>query len=91
LYYLPPPARSKSFALKNHLGIDCELVFTDLGKGDQLMPEYVAINSNRKMPALEDDGFILWESNAILLYLASKKPERQLWPSDLRRQAEVIS
>jgi glutathione S-transferase len=91
LYVLPlSPRAFKAIALKNHLGIDCDLVFTDLGKGDQLTPEYVAMNPNKKMPVLEDDGFILWESNAILFYLASKKPERQLWPSDVQRQAEVI-
>jgi glutathione S-transferase len=42
------------------------------------------------MPVLEDDdGFVLWESNAILQYLASKKPAAGLWPSDPRRQADV--
>jgi glutathione S-transferase len=41
------------------------------------------------MPVLEDDGFVLWESNAILQYLASKRPERGFWPSEARRQADV--
>jgi glutathione S-transferase len=91
LYVMPPSPRAfKVIALKNHLGIDCELVFTDLGKGDQLTPEYVAMNPNKKMPMLEDDGFVLWESNAILFYLASQRPERGLWPCDLRRQADVF-
>ncbi len=91
LYVLPPSPRAfKVIALKNHLGIECETLFVDLGKGDQLAPEYVAMNPNKKMPMLEDGGFVLWESNAILFYLASKKPERRLWPSDLRCQADVI-
>ena len=91
LYLMPPSPRAfKVIALKNHLGIECETQFVDLGKGDQLTPEYVAMNPNKKMPMLEDDGFVLWESNAILFYLASKKPERGLWPSDVRRQADVI-
>jgi glutathione S-transferase len=42
------------------------------------------------MPTLEDDGFVLWESNAILFYLAAKRPERGLWPADLRGQADVV-
>ena len=42
------------------------------------------------MPTLEDDGFVLWESNAILFYMAAKRPDRGLWPSDLRGQAEVL-
>jgi glutathione S-transferase len=91
LYVMPPSPRAfKVIALKNHLGIECETQFVDLGRGDQLTPEYAAQNPNKKMPMLEDDGFVLWESNAILFYLASKKPEPSLWPSDMRRQAEVI-
>jgi glutathione S-transferase len=90
LYVLPPSPRAfKVIALKNHLGLDCETQIVDLGKGDQLTPEYVAMNPNRKMPVLEDNGFVLWESNAILQYLASKKPAAGLWPSDPRRQADV--
>ena len=91
LYVLPPSPRAfKVIALKNHLDIDCEMQLVDLGKGDQLNPEYVAMNPNQKMPVLEDDGFILWESNAILFYLAAKRPQSGLWPSDLRLQADVL-
>ena len=42
------------------------------------------------MPMLEDDDFVLWESNAILFYLANHKPQSGLWPSDLREQADVL-
>jgi glutathione S-transferase len=77
-------------ALKNHLTLDCELQPIDLSRGDQLAPEYVALNPNRKMPTLEEDGFVLWESNAILFYLASKRPDLGLWPSDVRAQADVV-
>src|SRR5215469_9545565 len=76
LYVLPPSPRAfKVIVLKNYLGIECEMHIIDLGKGDQLTPEYIAMNPNKKMPVLEDDGFVLWESNAILFYLASKKPQ----------------
>ncbi len=91
LYVLPPSPRAfKVIALKNYLALDCEMQLVDLGKGDQLAPEYIAMNPNRKMPVLEDDGFVLWESNAILFYLASKKPESALWPPDAKRQADVL-
>jgi glutathione S-transferase len=91
LYVLPPSPRAfKVIALKNHLGLECELSIVDLAKGDQLTPEYIAMNPNKKMPVLEDDGFVLWESNAILFYLASKEPHSGLWPSDVKRQAEVL-
>jgi glutathione S-transferase len=91
LYVLPPSPRAfKVIALNNHLGLDCEMQVVDLSKDEHLMPEFAALNPNRKMPVLEDDGFILWESNAILFYLASKKPESGLWPSDAKRQADVL-
>src|SRR6516162_852067 len=91
LYVLPPSPRAfKVIALKNHLGIECEMQLVDLSKGEQFTPKYIAMNPNSKMPVLEDDGFVLWESNAILLYLASKKPHSGLWPSDPRDQADVV-
>jgi glutathione S-transferase len=77
-------------ALKNYLALDCELKQIDLGRGDQHAPEYVSLNPNRKIPTLEDDGIVLWESNAILFYMASKRPESGVWPSDLKGQADVL-
>ena len=87
----PPSTRVLGIvALKNHLALDCEVQPIDLGRGDQLSPQYLALNPNKKMPTLEDDGFVLWESNAILFYMAAKRPDGELWPSDLRGQAEVL-
>ena len=54
---------------------------------DHLRDGYEQLNPNRKMPVLEDEGFVLWESNAILQYLAAKRPESGLWPSDARRRS----
>ena len=91
LHQLPPASRSLGVvALINHLAIDCELTPVDLGRGDQRTPGYVALNRNRKVPTLEDDGFVVWEANAILFYLAAKRPERGLWPADVRGQADVL-
>src|SRR5215472_7721203 len=91
LYLFPPSARVLGIvALKNFLGLDCELKPIDLGRGDQLAPEYLALNPNKKMPTLKDGEFVLWESNAILFYMAAKRPESGLWPSDLRGQADVL-
>ena len=60
-YLFPPSPRVLGIvALKNHLALDCELQPIDLGRGDQLTPQYVALNPNKKMPTLEDDGFALW-------------------------------
>jgi glutathione S-transferase len=91
LYIFPPSSRAlAAVALKNHLALDCELQPIDLGRGDQLTPEYLALNPNKKMPTLEDDGFVVWESNAILFYMAAKRPDRGLWPSELKEQADVV-
>ena len=91
LYLFPPSGRVLGIvALKNHLGLDCEVQSIDLGRGDQLAPEYLALNSNKKMPTLVDDGFVLWESNAILFYMAAKQRDGGLWPSDLKGQADVL-
>ncbi|ODP38875.1 glutathione S-transferase family protein [Sphingomonas turrisvirgatae] len=51
-------------------------------------PEYLAKNPNGLVPTLETpDGFILWESNAIVRYLAATHGDGTLWPSDLRERA----
>jgi len=47
-------------------------------------PSYRAMNPNGTVPTLDDDGFILWESNAIVRYLASKYAPRLLYGDDLR-------
>lgn len=67
LFLFPPSSRSLGgVALKNHLAIDCELLPIDFGRGDRRAPEYVALNPNRKVPTLEDDGFVLWEAKSVV-------------------------
>jgi glutathione S-transferase len=90
LHVFPPsPNAIKVLATAHYLGLPFERVLVDLFKGGQKSPAFSAMNPNQKMPVLEDDGFILWESNAITQYLASKKPESGLWPTEPRRQANV--
>jgi glutathione S-transferase len=91
LHVFPPsPRATKVIALAYHLGLDCELRMVDLFTGEQHQSAYTALNPNERMPTLEEDGFVLWESNAILQYLAAKKPGSGLWPSDVRGQADVL-
>jgi glutathione S-transferase len=74
LHIAPPSPRAiKVVALKNNLGLECEIRVINFSTGDHMTPEYAALNPNKLMPVLEDDGFVLWESNAILQYLASKR------------------
>ena len=52
-------------------------------------PQYRNLNPNGLVPTIEDDGFVLWESNAIVRYLAAKHGAGKLWPEDLKVRAET--
>ncbi|MBE9229422.1 glutathione S-transferase family protein [Phormidium sp. LEGE 05292] len=54
------------------LGVPYEFVLLDMKNGEHKQPEYLAINPVGKVPAIVDGDFQLWESGAILLYLAEK-------------------
>jgi glutathione S-transferase len=45
-------------------------------------PEFGALNPNRRVPVLDDDGLVIWESNAIVRYLAAKYDRGNLWRQD---------
>ena len=57
--------------------------------GKNNTPEYLARNPNGLVPTIDDDGFILWESNAIVRYLCAKHGAGKLWPSDLAPRADA--
>lgn len=57
--------------------------------GGNRTPEYLRLNPNGKIPLIDDGGFVLWESNAIVRYLAAKYGSGALWPDDLQRRADV--
>jgi glutathione S-transferase len=60
----------------------------DLTRGEQRAPEFLAINPNGRVPTLVDEGRVIWESNAIMFYLA-RKADSDLWPRD-QREVDVI-
>lgn len=47
-------------------------------------PEYLALNPNGRIPTIRDDGFVLWESNAVVRYLSRRHGQGTLWPEDER-------
>src|SRR5258708_7266402 len=51
--------------------------------------QYRNLNPNGLVPTIEEDGFVLWESNAIVRYLAAKHSAGKLWPEDLKVRAEA--
>ena len=71
-------------------GIEHELVTVDLAARKHREPEYLAINPYGRVPTLQEDDFLLWESNAILAYLAKKYPEKKLWPEGGRGEADAL-
>jgi len=90
IYAFPPSPRGfKVMAVANHLGLDWTLHMIDLRKGEQRAPQYAALNPNMRMPTLKDGDYVLWESDAIIQYLAAKRPESGLWPIDERARLDV--
>lgn len=90
IHAFPPSPRSfKVLLAAEHLGLDYRLRFTNLAAGEQHAPEAARLNVNHRMPVLVDGDYVLWESNAILEYLASLKPESGLMPAALRPRLQV--
>jgi glutathione S-transferase len=90
LHVFPPSPRAfKVLAVASYLRLDYELCMVDFSKGAHKSPEFTALNPNQRMPVLEDGEFALWESNAITQYLALKRPESGLLPSDPLQRAIV--
>jgi GST-like protein len=95
LHYWPTPNGHKVTLFLEEAGLDYRVHAVDIGKGAQFAPEFLAISPNNKMPAIVDsapaDGgaaVSLFESGAILLYLAEKTG--QFLPNDLRGRAATL-
>jgi glutathione S-transferase len=89
LYGFPPsPNTWKVRALAAHLKVPLEFEFVDLTKGGSHTPAYLAINPTGRTPTLIDGDFKLWESNAIINYIAGKTAN-SVWPSDPRARADI--
>src|SRR5215469_4420369 len=90
LYVFPPSPRAfKVMVTANHLGINPTLRFLDLRKGEQKAAGYAVLNPNLRMPTLRDGDDVIWESEAILQYLALKNPAGGLLPADARARLVV--
>ena len=71
------------------LGLEYDRVDAGMAFGVNDTPEYKAMNPNGLVPTIDDDGFILWESHAIVRYLARRHGAGTLWPADERVAADA--
>lgn len=89
LYYFDTLNPRKVCAVARYLNSPVEFVYTNLGKGEHKTEQFLAINPNGKVPALEDGELKLWEANAIMCHLA-RVAGSDLWPQDVDQQIEVM-
>jgi glutathione S-transferase len=75
--------------MAKELGLDYEHIKVDFATGETRRPEHLALNPNGHIPVIEDDGFVLWESMAINLYLAKKYAAGGLYPTRLEDEAKA--
>src|ERR1044071_783990 len=83
------PNTWKVRAVAAHVGISIDYEHVDLTKGASHAPGYLALNPTGRTPTLVDDDFKLWESNAIMQYLAAKA-NSPLFPNDLSTRADIM-
>ncbi|NTX06627.1 glutathione S-transferase family protein [Myxococcus sp. CA051A] len=90
LYFHPLSGNSRRVLLvATHLEVPLERVVVDLPNGEQRATPHLGRNPNGLVPVLDDDGFLLWESRAIMQYLAEMTPGQTLLPTDARGRADV--
>jgi glutathione S-transferase len=85
---MSPNTRRALFGLEEY-GEAYELVVVDLMAGAQKSPAYLALNPTGRVPTLVDGDLVLWESSAILEYLAARHPDAGLGPKSARDVAEI--
>ncbi|MGH8372741.1 MAG: glutathione S-transferase N-terminal domain-containing protein [Gammaproteobacteria bacterium] len=94
VYYWPTPNGRKVSIFLEETGMPYRVHPVDIGNGDQFKPDFLKISPNNKMPAIVDpdgpDGkpFAVFESGAILMYLAEKTGK--FWPVSMRERYQVI-
>ncbi len=95
LHYWPAPNGWKVSIALEEMGLDYKVVYVNIGRGEQFKPDFLKVSPNNRMPAIVDhdpagggDPVAIFESGAILLYLAEKTG--QFLPKDTRGRFEVI-
>ncbi len=79
----------KALWAAEELGLKYERIDAGMQFGVNKTPEYLGMNPTGLVPTIDDGGFVLWESHAIVRYLAAKHGAGTLWPNDLRVRADA--
>lgn len=91
LYSSPTPNGHKATVALEEMGLEYNLIAVDLSKGEQKTPEFLKMNPNGRIPVMVDrdnNDFVVFESGAILVYLAELSG--QLYPADPQKRSEVM-
>ncbi|KAF2366954.1 Glutathione S-transferase C-terminal [Trinorchestia longiramus] len=90
-YHAPfSPASRGALLTARQLELDLNIKVLDLFKGEQLKPEFVALNPEHTVPTIVDDGYVLWESRAVCTYLAAQYGKGDwLYPHEPKQRARV--
>ena len=85
-------ARTRAFRalwIAEELGLVYQHLPIEIGEAGARSPEFLALNPNGRLPFIDDDGFVLFESLAITLYLAKKHSPGRLYPAALQAEAKA--
>ena len=88
IYGIPRSRAFRTLWMAKELGLDYENIAIDT-QGGSRTPDFLKVNPNGHIPAIDDDGFVLWESMAINLYLAKKYAAGSLYPLRLEDEARA--
>nr|AVR54966.1 glutathione-s-transferase epsilon class 13 [Sitophilus oryzae] len=91
LYYFEaaPPVRSVLMTIKA-LGLSVDLIRLNLSEKEQLAESYLKVNPTHTVPSLDDNGFIVWDSHAIIQYLVDKYGRNDdLYPKYFEQRTKV--
>ena len=76
--------------LLSFLGLDYHSVAVDLRAGEQKTPEFLSLNPLGQVPVMDDEGRIIWGSQAIMIHVAGQyDPDRKWWPANARDQGDI--
>lgn len=80
----------RPLAVARHLGLDVDVVPVNMPGGEHKGDAFLKLNPTGRIPVLEDGDYTLWESAAIVTYLAGQKPDA-IYPDDARARATILS